>query len=107
VVRPERGRERLAYSRRQLERGPVLPDAHLDLSGRLLSRYGIESADPLGEHWTGNGKWLLRELRDLDAGLADRWLAAHGDTTAIASFAGEILDRACGPLFAGYRVTGE
>jgi hypothetical protein len=58
-------------------------------------------------HWSGNGKWLLRELRDLDADLADRWIAAHGDEAATASFARDVLDAAGGPLFAGYRVIGE
>jgi hypothetical protein len=58
-------------------------------------------------HWTGTGKWVLRELRDLDPELADRWVAAYGDPVATAAFARQVLDRAGGPLFAGYRVTGE
>lgn len=58
-------------------------------------------------HWTGTGKWLLRELRDLDPSLADRWLAAYGDPVATAAFAQQVLDQAGGPLFAGYRVAGE
>ena len=58
-------------------------------------------------HWTGTGKWLLRELRDLDSSLADRWLAAYGDPVATAAFAQHVLDQAGGPLFAGYRVAGE
>jgi hypothetical protein len=53
-------------------------------------------------HWTGFGKWLLRELRDLDPGLAERWLAAEGDPAAIEVFAAEMLDRVGGPLFEGY-----
>lgn len=61
----------------------------------------------LADHWTGGGKWLLRELRELDANLADRWLTAHGKPEAITSFAVEVLDRAGGPLFAGYRVGAE
>jgi hypothetical protein len=58
------------------------------------------------DHWGGNGKWLLRELRSLDPDTAERWLAAHGDPAAIEAFAEEALDRVGGPLFAGYRVQG-
>lgn len=57
--------------------------------------------------WTGNGKWLLRELRRLDEGLVGRWLAADGDPAAIEAFAREVLDRAGGPLFDGFRAAGE
>ncbi|MBR7839090.1 nucleotidyltransferase domain-containing protein [Actinospica durhamensis] len=57
--------------------------------------------------WAGNGKWLLRELRELDRGLADRWLAAFGDPEAIDAVAREVLDRAGGPLFDGFRAAGE
>jgi hypothetical protein len=58
-------------------------------------------------HWTGTGKWVLRELRDLDPALADRWIAAYGDPVATAAFAQQVLDQAGGPLFTGYRVAGE
>jgi hypothetical protein len=58
-------------------------------------------------HWAGNGKWLLRELRQLDRGMADRWLAAHGDAQAIATFAREVLNQVGGPLFDGFREAGE
>jgi hypothetical protein len=61
----------------------------------------------LGGHWVGTGKWLLRELRDMDNDLATRWLAAHGDIDAIAAFVREVLDPVGGPLFAGHRVAGE
>jgi hypothetical protein len=50
--------------------------------------------------WISHGKWLLRELRDLDADLATRWLAARDDPSALAA---EILAAAGGPLFDGYR----
>ena len=56
-------------------------------------------------HWTGTGKWLLRELRDLDPVAAGRWLAAAGDPAAIETFGKETLDRYGGPLFDGYLVT--
>jgi hypothetical protein len=61
-----------------------------------------EQALAFAGHWTGNGKWLLRELRDLDEPLADRWLAAHGVPDAVAAFAREVLDSGGGPLFDGF-----
>ncbi|MEV6598829.1 hypothetical protein AB0M36_18495 [Actinoplanes sp. NPDC051346] len=51
-------------------------------------------------HWVSGGKWLLRELRELDPGLATRWLAARDDPAPIAA---EVLARSGGPLFDGYR----
>ncbi|MEV6969632.1 nucleotidyltransferase domain-containing protein [Hamadaea sp. NPDC051192] len=65
-----------------------------------------QQALALAGHWTGTSKWLLRELRDLDAELAGRWLAASGDPVATAKFAREVLDTAGGPLFEGYRAAG-
>ncbi|MEV0648760.1 nucleotidyltransferase domain-containing protein [Phytomonospora sp. NPDC050363] len=61
------------------------------------------SALEFGGTWTGNGKWLLRELRALDADLAERWLAARDDRERLVGFAREVLDSAGGPLFEGYR----
>lgn len=60
----------------------------------------------LGTRWPGDGKWLLREVRDYDPDLADRWLAAHDDPAAIRNLLQEILDQAGGSLFAGHRSTG-
>ena len=50
--------------------------------------------------WLSTGKWLLRELRDLDPADAARWLDARDDP---AGFAADVLARAGGPLFDGYR----
>jgi hypothetical protein len=50
--------------------------------------------------WVSGGKWLLRELRELDPAFADRWLAARDEP---APFAEEVLERGGGPLFDGYR----
>lgn len=61
----------------------------------------------LAGHWTGHGKWLLRELRDLDPALARRWIEAHGDAGAIAALGSQVLDRHGGRLFAGHHVKGE
>jgi hypothetical protein len=66
-----------------------------------------EVALALRRHWTGTGKWLLRELRDLDDDLATRWLAAANDPDAIAALARDILARAGGPYFAGLHLPGE
>lgn len=65
-----------------------------------------EKALMLGSRWPGDGKWLLRELRDYDSALAARWLATHENPIAIRSLLRELLDQAGGPLFAGHRVTG-
>jgi hypothetical protein len=66
-----------------------------------------QQALTLATHWNGTGKWLLRELRDLDPDLADRWLTAHTSPTAVATLIREVLDHIGGPLFDGYRVAGE
>jgi hypothetical protein len=50
--------------------------------------------------WLSHGKWLLRELRELDPSLAADWLAARDDP---APFAERVLRPAGGPLFDGYR----
>jgi hypothetical protein len=66
-----------------------------------------QQALTFAQRWAASGKWLLRELRDLDPDLAERWLAARGDTQATAALVREVLDRAGGPLFAGYRAAGQ
>lgn len=50
--------------------------------------------------WVSGGKWLLRELREHDPALATRWLAAQDEPAALAT---DVLARAGGPLFEGYR----
>lgn len=50
--------------------------------------------------WLGTGKWLLRELRELDAAFAVRWLDARNQPAALAR---EVLADGGGPLFDGYR----
>lgn len=58
------------------------------------------------DRWAGAGKWLLRELRDLDADLAGRWLAAYPDLSLIEQVVREVLDRIGGPLFDGFHAAG-
>ena len=50
--------------------------------------------------WVSGGKWLLRELRELDPSFATGWLAARDDPAPLAE---QVLARAGGPLFEGYR----
>lgn len=54
--------------------------------------------------WLGSGKWLLRELRATDADLADRMVAAIGDSRQLTDLADEVLDRVGGRYWSGYRV---
>jgi hypothetical protein len=58
-------------------------------------------------HWTGHGKWLLRELRDLDPDFARRCLDACGDVPATAALGRQLLDGHGGAFFAGHLVFGE
>jgi hypothetical protein len=50
--------------------------------------------------WLSGGKWLLRELRELDQSFAASWLVARDDPAPLAE---RVLARAGGPLFDGYR----
>ena len=52
-------------------------------------------------HWRGRGKWLVRELRDLDPAFAHRWLVARHRPEAILALAREVLQTVGGPLFEG------
>ncbi len=78
-------------------------------------------------HWWGRGKWVARELADLDrtedaaggGGTGDHrntgWAARHeqalvtaaaGDVSLLLAFADEVLARHGGPLFEGHRLVG-
>jgi hypothetical protein len=56
--------------------------------------------------WLGGGKWLPRELRATDPALAAGLLAAIGDPAGLTTLAEEVLSRAGGRLWEGYRVSG-
>lgn len=71
----------------------------------------------LGAHarWSGTGKWLLRELRALDADegthhaealLSGLAATSRGDTTVMQAAVTAALAAVGGPLFDGYRRTG-
>lgn len=66
-------------------------------------------------HWVGTGKWLTRELADLDRALGTSWVtrftgalveAANGDVAALLAVTSDVLDRNGGPLFEGYSARG-
>jgi hypothetical protein len=60
----------------------------------------------VADGWLGGGKWLLRELRAADRDLADALLAAVPDRLRLAEVADQVLARAGGRLWDGYRVAG-
>ena len=57
--------------------------------------------------WLGGGKWLLRELRAADPALAAELVAASGDPARLTAVADQVLGRAGGRLWAGYRAEGQ
>ncbi|MFG1710081.1 cupin domain-containing protein [Nonomuraea sp. M3C6] len=61
----------------------------------------------VGRRWQGSGKWLLRELRAHDPVLADELLSAHEDPVRLAAVASDVLERAGGRLWEGYRAEGD
>jgi len=68
--------------------------------GSALWTETAQAALAFGGRWISGGKWLLRELREYDPGLAARWLAARDDPAPLAR---QVLAGAGGPLFDGYR----
>lgn len=60
----------------------------------------------LAGSWLGGGKWLLRELRAADPALAADLLAAAGHPARLTAVADQVLARAGGRLWEGYRVAG-
>ena len=66
-----------------------------------------ELALVLAGAWLGGGKWLLRELRATDPGLADDLIAARDEPVRLADLADGVLARAGGRLWAGYRQDGQ
>jgi hypothetical protein len=66
-------------------------------------------------HWWGRGKWVARELADLDARDGTDWrprheqalvTAAAGDVSLLLAFADDVLAQHGGPLFEGHRLAG-
>ncbi|MEV5503679.1 cupin domain-containing protein [Nonomuraea fuscirosea] len=61
----------------------------------------------VGGRWHGSGKWLLRELRAHDPALADALLSACDDPVRLTAVATDVLERAGGRLWEGYRSQGD
>jgi len=61
----------------------------------------------LGGSWLGGGKWLLRELRAAEPQLAEELVGARDDPARLVSLAEDVLARAGGRLWAGYRQVGK
>ena len=66
-------------------------------------------------HWWGRGKWVARELADLDVRDGTHWRARHemalrsaaaGDTAPLVAVTTDVLERHGGPLFEGHRLAG-
>lgn len=56
--------------------------------------------------WLGTGKWLLRELRSADPKLAEELIAARATPADLTRLADQVLARASGRLWSGYRQQG-
>ncbi len=65
-----------------------------------------ELAVLLAGSWLGSGKWLLRELRAADPPLAAQLLAAIDNPVRLSALADQVLARAGGRLWEGYRAAG-
>jgi len=65
-----------------------------------------ELALMLAGRWLGSGKWLLRELRAADPVLAEDLVGAIGDSGRLTELADEVLGRAGGRFWAGFRLSG-
>ncbi|MBB6548816.1 cupin domain-containing protein [Nonomuraea rubra] len=96
----------------------VLSDLLDDLSGATdpgerafigweVVQAAARTALGVGRAWQGSGKWLLRELRAHDAKLADELLDARDDPARLAAVATDVLERAGGRLWEGYRTQGD
>jgi hypothetical protein len=66
-----------------------------------------ELAMLLSGNWLGSGKWLLRELRGSEPALAGELLQAREDPPTLSRVADDVLARAGGRLWAGYRQDGQ
>lgn len=96
----------------------VLSDTLDDLTGAtdpgeqaIIRWHVLEGAARLalaaGARWQGSGKWLLRELRSLDPGLAADLLAAREDSVRLAAVATRVLEASGGRLWEGYGGEGD
>lgn len=88
-------------------RGTSDPIETVFIAGHLLQTAGMLVLQS-GRHWTGSGKWLARQLEEVDgefdSRLAEglRVLVSTGDKNPLIEVVTEILGRAGGPLTEGY-----
>jgi hypothetical protein len=124
-------------ARARLDAGPApmsateLEDRRYGLSGLLDDLAGVQDPGELvfiatrlltaatelvlltRRTWLGTGKWLVRQLRQIDAALAGRLLSAYRVAVSsnrrepLQQVAQEILDEVGGRLMAGYHRQGE
>ncbi len=80
-------------------------DGEIAVIGWTLWRQTAELALLLAGCWLGTGKWLLRELRAADPELAAELVASMGSPERLTAAADQVLGRAGGRLWAGYRVS--
>ncbi|GAA0497875.1 nucleotidyltransferase [Paractinoplanes deccanensis] len=95
-------RDRLRYGLTDLLddlRHATDPGEHAVIAATLWMA-AARAATAFAGRWVSSGKWALRDLRELDPALAERWLASRDDPAQVAA---EILARGGGPLFEGYR----
>lgn len=88
------------------------PPAETAAVAAEVHRSAAELLVDLAGGWQGTGKWLAREVavHDPERGerLADGLRSAlAGDPGPLVAVVGEVLDRAGGPLWVGYRAAGE
>lgn len=80
----------------------------------FIGTYLVQTAGILvlqnGRHWNGNGKWLARQLAEVDGEFAAalsqglRTLTVNGDKQPLIEVVTAVLDAAGGPLTEGYTV---
>lgn len=80
------------------ERSAIAAAVFIDIADLALISSGA---------WTGNGRWLVRRLRDVDADLCERLVsglrhAVQGDPSRLGAAGRAELDRLGGPLDEGY-----
>jgi hypothetical protein len=95
-------RDRLRYGLTDLiddHRHAVEPGERTVIAAALWTETA-KAALAFAGRWVSGGKWLLRELRELDPDLATRWLSARDEPAALAE---QVLAGGGGPLFDGYR----
>ena len=97
-----RERDRFRYARTDLldDLTHVVDPGERSVIAAVLWTETARAASAFAGRWISGGKWLLRELREVDPALADRWPAARDDP---APFTREVPAGVGGPLFDGYR----